>query len=149
MISYLGSLVQFSPAAGRAGRCRQMSLCVGSTRCVLARQPEVLAASPRVRRAFSLHGERPGEPKAWHTLPRCGAPFSSVGPAPHCRSGLWKSLDRNRGLFYGWEGVASLGLSLPLSPPPCLRPPAGMGRLSSGVFQSPCFSNPRRCVPAS
>ena len=31
MVSYLGSLVQFSPAAGRAGRCRQISLCVGST----------------------------------------------------------------------------------------------------------------------
>ena len=26
-----------------------------------------------------------------------------------------------------WEGVASLGLSLPLSPPPCLLPPAGDG----------------------
>ena len=36
MISYLGSLVQFSPAAGRAGHCRQMSLCVGSTRRVPA-----------------------------------------------------------------------------------------------------------------
>ena len=33
MISYLGSLVQFSPAAGRAGRCRQISLCVDSTPC--------------------------------------------------------------------------------------------------------------------
>ena len=31
MISYLGSLVQFSPAAGRAGRCTQKWLCVGST----------------------------------------------------------------------------------------------------------------------
>ena len=31
MISYLGSLVQFSPATGRAGRCRQISLCVDST----------------------------------------------------------------------------------------------------------------------
>ena len=31
MSSYLGSLVQFSPASGRAGRCRQRSLCVGST----------------------------------------------------------------------------------------------------------------------
>ena len=30
-MSYLGSLVQFSPATGRAGRCRQTSLCVGST----------------------------------------------------------------------------------------------------------------------
>ena len=36
MISYLGSLVQFSPAMGRAGRCRQTSLCVGSTRRVPA-----------------------------------------------------------------------------------------------------------------
>ena len=32
--------------------------------------------------------------------------------------GLRKSSDRTRGLFAGWEGVASLGLSLPLSPPP-------------------------------
>ena len=31
MISYLGSLVQFSPATGKAGRCRQISLCVDST----------------------------------------------------------------------------------------------------------------------
>ena len=54
MISYLGSLVQFSPAAGRAGHCRQMSLCMGSTHRVLARQPAVLAASPLVLRAFSL-----------------------------------------------------------------------------------------------
>ena len=36
MISYLGSLVQFSPAMGRAGRCRQISLCVDSTRRVPA-----------------------------------------------------------------------------------------------------------------
>ena len=36
MISYLGSLVQFSPAMGRAGRCRQISLCVGSTHRVPA-----------------------------------------------------------------------------------------------------------------
>ena len=36
MISYLGSLVQFSPAKGRAGRCRQIPLCVGSTRRVPA-----------------------------------------------------------------------------------------------------------------
>ena len=36
MTSYLGSLVQFSPAAGREGRCRQILLCVGSTHSVLA-----------------------------------------------------------------------------------------------------------------
>ena len=166
MISYLGSLVQFSPAAGRrrAGRCRQMSLCVGSTRRVLARQPGVLAASPwvwrafyphrkqprrpevqaaspqvlrafslrgerlgqpevcgrspRVRRAFSLRGERPGQPEAWRPLPRARCTFSLRGPSARRQSGLRKSPDRNRGLFAGWEGVASLGLSLPLFPPP-------------------------------
>ena len=36
MISYLGSLVQFSPATGRVGRCRQISLCVDSTHRVPA-----------------------------------------------------------------------------------------------------------------
>ena len=36
MVSYLGSLVQFRPGAGRAGRCRQTSLCVDSTRPVPA-----------------------------------------------------------------------------------------------------------------
>ena len=34
-----------------------------------------------------------------------------------------------------WEGVASLGLSLPLFPPRYLLPPVGMGRLFSGVSQ--------------
>ena len=84
-----------------------------------------MAPFPRVRRAFSLRGS--------------GA---------RRRSGLRESSDRNPRLFAGWEGVASLGLSLPLSRPPCLLPPAGMGRLFSGVSQSPCFANRRRCVPA-
>ena len=217
VISYLGLLVQFSPAAGRAGLCRQLSLCVGSTRRVLARQPEVLAASPRVRHAFSLRGEQPRRPEVlsasprvlhsfslrverlrkpevlaaspwvWRafssvasrpgsqglvrTLPRarhafslcverprrpevCAASprarcaFSLRGPSARRRLGLRKSLDRKRGLFAVWEGVASLGLSLPLSPPRCLLPPAGTGQLFFGVSQSLCFANRRRCVPA-
>ena len=44
--------------------------------------------------------------------------FSLRDPSARLRSGLRKSSDRNRGLFAGWEGVASPGLSLPLSPPP-------------------------------
>ena len=151
MISYLGSLVQFSPAAGRAGRCRQMSLCVGSTRCVLAGQPAVLAPSPRVLHAFSLRGVRPGQPEVWRPFPWRGAPFPSTAPARH-RSGLRKSLDRNRGLFAGWEGVASLGLSLPLSPPPASYLQRGWGgssleflspfvlRTAGGVFRPVSFS---------
>ena len=112
MVSYLGSLVQFSPAAGRARRCRQLSLCVGSTGRVLATQPE-----------------------AWHSLHGRAAPPPSAAPA-RCRSGLRKSLDRNRGLFAGWEGVASLGLSLPFAPPPASYLQRGWGG-SSLEFLSP------------
>ena len=89
-----------------------------------ARADRDLEPSPRARRAFSLHG-----------------------PSARRQSGLRKSSDRNRGLFAGWEGVASLGLFAPF-PSPCLLPPAGMGRLFSGVSQSLCFANRRRCVPA-
>ena len=115
VISYLGSLVQFSPAAGRAGSCRQMSLCVGSSRRILAGQPEVLAASPLARCAFSLRG-----------------------PSARRRSGLRKSLDRNRGLFAVWEGVASLGLSLPFTLP---LPPtsSGDGAVLLWSFSVPLF----------
>ena len=90
-----------------------MSLCVGSTRRVLARQPAVLAASPRVRRAFSLRG-----------------------PSARRRSGLRESSDRNRGWFAGWVGVASLGLSFPFSPPPASYLQWGWGG-SSLEFLSP------------
>ena len=128
MISYLGSLVQFSPAAGRAGCCRQLSLCVGSASRVLA-----------------------GQPEAWRSLHWCAAPPPSAVPA-RARSGLRKSSDRNRGLFAGWEGVASLGLSLPLSPPPASYPQRGWGgssleflspfvlRTAGGVFRPVNFS---------
>ena len=50
--------------------------------------------------------------------PRARCAPSLCGPSARRRSGLRKALDRNRGLFAGWEGVASLGLSLPLAPPP-------------------------------
>ena len=36
------------------------------------------------------------------------------------------------GLLAVWEAVPSLGPSLPLSPLPCLLPPAGMGRSAAG-----------------
>ena len=71
------------------------------------RQPGPWAPSPRVRRAFSLRG-----------------------PSACRRSGLRKSSDRTRGLFAGWEGVAFLGLSLPLSPPPASYLQRGWGGYS-------------------
>ena len=152
MISYLGSLVQFSPAAGRAGRCRQMSLCVGSTRRVVARQPAVLAASPWVRRTFFPRGGQPRWPEVRAASPWVRCAFSLRGPSARRWSGLRKSLDRSRGLFAGWEGMASVGLRLPLSPPPASYLQRGWGgssleflspfvlRTADGVFRPVNFS---------
>ena len=53
-----------------------MSLCVGSTRRVLAKQTEVLGASPRVLRAFSLRGERLGWPEVCERSLRVRCAFS-------------------------------------------------------------------------
>ena len=65
MVSYLGSLVQFSRAVGRAGRCRQTSLCVGSTPRVPATlglprsRVSVLSPSTLLRLPAALYGAGP------------------------------------------------------------------------------------------
>ena len=65
MISYLGSLVQFSPATGRVGRCRQISLCVDSTHRVPATLGlprtgvSVLSPSTLLRLPAALYGAGP------------------------------------------------------------------------------------------
>ena len=71
------------------------------------------------------HSERPGQPEVCARSPRAWCVFSLRGPSALRRLGLRKSSDRNRGLFAVWEWVASLGLSLPLSPP--LLPPTSSG----------------------
>ena len=58
-------------------------------------------------------------------------------PRPQCAPPVGSQevlIDRNRGLFAGWEGVASLGLSLP--PPPASYLQRGWGG-SSLEFLSP------------
>ena len=190
MPSYLGSLVQFSPAAGRAGRCRQMSLCVGSTRRVPATLGlprtgvSVLSPSTLLRLPAALYGAGPalsavrfqvlhksmdsvapvfcafpglsssGSQRLGRPLPGCGAPGGSwplaatlpAADVDHPES--QEVFRRNQGLFAVWKGVASLELSLPLSPPPCLLPPAGMGRLFLWSFSVPLFCEPPACVRA-
>ena len=84
-----------------------------------------LALSPRARRAFSLRG-----------------------PSARRRSGLRKSLDRNRGPVCRVGRGGFSGAEFSPCPSPCLLPPVGMGRLFSGVSQSLCFANHWRCVPA-
>ena len=169
MISYLGSLVQFSPAAGRAGRCRQMSLCVGSSRRVLAKQPAVLGTTPRVLRAFSLRGERLGWPEVCARSPRVRCAFSLRGerlrppeawvPFPWVRRafslrgpsapvGPQEVFRQEQGPVCQVGGGGFSGAEFAPFPSPCLLPPAGMGRLFSGVSQSLCFANRRQCVPA-
>ena len=95
--------------------------------------------------------ERFRQPEVCVRFPRARCAFPSAAPAPR-RSGLRKSSDRNQGLFAVWEGVASLGLSLPLSAPPasylqrgwasssleCLSP--FVLRTAGGVFRPVNFS---------
>ena len=217
MISYLGSLVQFSPAAGRAGRCRQISLCVRSTHrvpatlglppltgvCVLpvytAQAPgcstgsgpcvacgssfrvlyksadsvaPAFCAFPGVSGSGSPELDGPGA-----LSPGAARPFPFVAPASisaravgcqwlvyvlrscgGCRpsrisGSLWIETG---GLFAVWEGMPSLGLSLPLAPPPASflqRGWAGSSleflspfvlRMAGGVFQPVNFLS---CYP--
>ena len=150
MICYLGSLVQFSPAAGRAGRCRQMSLCVGSSlqfwrpvpRCC-ARFPSAASGSGGQRFAASGPGSQmlgalsTGAPRPLPPRPQLAPPVRSQEvfrqePGPACRVG----------------GGGFSGAEFAPFPSPRLLPPVGMGRLFSGVSQSLCFANRRRCVPA-
>ena len=81
---------------------------------------------------FPSEASGPSSQRLGRTLPGCGAPFPSAvsspgsprlalsprDPSARRWSGVRKSLDRNRGLFAVWEGVASLGLNLPLPLPP-------------------------------
>ena len=98
------------------------------------------------------HGERPGQPEVCRRSPRARCAFSLRGPSARRWWGLRKSLDRNPRLFAGWEGVASLGLSLPLAPPPASHLQRGWAgssleflspfvlRTAGGVFQPVNFS---------
>ena len=72
MISYLGSLVQFSPATGRMGRCRQISLCVESTH----RVPATLFAPYRGVCAFPVcTAQAPGCSIWSRPCNECGSSF--------------------------------------------------------------------------
>ena len=207
MISYLGLLVQFSPAAGRWGAADRYAVCAEHSPCsghigfapyrgvcafpvctaqapgcsiwsglcvecsssfrVLHKSAFSVAPAfcvfpglsgsgsqrlgrplPRCGAPFPSAVSGPGSQRLTCTLPGCGAPFPFAAPARTSGRVSGNLQIGTGGLFAVWEGVASLGLSLPLSPPPCLLPPAGMGRLFSGVSQSLCFANRRRCVPA-
>ena len=194
--------MQFSPAAGRAGRCRQTSLCVGSIRRAPAilglprTGVSVLSPSTLLRLPAALYGAGPMlsavpvfgsstkariwlrlrfvPSPAWAARAARGLGALSPGAArlfpprpqraqvgclrlvfvlrswplavtlPAAMStiqNLRKSLDRTRGLFAGREGVASLGLSLPLAPPPASYLQRGWAALLWS-FSVPLFCEP-------
>ena len=85
------------------------------------RQPEVLAASPQVWRTFSLHSERLRPSEVCAHSPRVRRAFSLCSPSARHRSGLRKSLDRNRGPVCsvgggGFSGAEFAPLPSPLPP---------------------------------
>ena len=84
--------------------------------------------------------------KGLRAFSRARCAFSLRGPSARRRSGLRKSLDRKWGPVCHVGGGGFSGAEFAPSPPPCLLPPAGMGRLFSGVSQSLCFENGRQCV---
>ena len=149
MISYLGSLVQFSPAAGRAGRCRQTSLCVGSTRCVPATLGlprtgvSVLSPSALLRLPAPLYGAGP----ALSAVPVFGS-STKAGIRLHLRvvSSLASAVQAARGLGAlppgaarlfppsGW-GSQRLGHPLPGcgAPFPSAAPARAAGRVSGSL----------------
>ena len=110
MISYSGSLVQFSPAAGRTGRCRQISLCVGSTR----RVPATLGLPHTGESVLSLS-----------TLFRLPAALYGAGPA------------LSEVLVFGSSTKARIRLHLRFVPSPASAAQAarGLGALSLGAVR--------------
>ena len=114
--------------------CGELSPCSGQAACSFGGlSPGAARLFPPQRGARAARGLAPS--------PLAQFAFSLRGPSARRRSGLRKSLDRNQGLFAGWEGVASLGLSLPLSPP---LPPTSSGDGAALLWS---FSVPLFCEP--
>ena len=143
MISYLGSLVQFSPGAGRAGRCRQLSLCVGSTGRVLAGQPEAWLG------ALSTGAPRPLPPQPQRAAGRVSGSLQT-GPGACLPGG-------RRWLLWGWVCPFPLppasylqrgwgGSSLEFLSPFVLRTAGGVFRLVNSSLALPQFKkSPSDC----
>ena len=144
-----------SPASG-PGSQRFCALSRGAPRLFPPQQPAQAARgsgalSPDAVRLFPPQ-RAAREARGLAHSPRAQRSFSLRGPSPRRRWGLRKSSDRNRGLFAGWEGVASMGLSLPLAPPPASFLQRGWGssleflspfvlRTAGGVFRQVNFSS--------
>ena len=143
------------PALGCSTKARNKKLCllfVPSPTEQLRQPGACRASSLQVRCTFCPPRPQPQSPPA---LVRCMRPVSLCDPAGGCRPSSISGglLLETGGLFAVPSGLWSLGQSLPLSPPPCLQSPAGLGRsiaceLFSGLARSLCSENGRQCVLA-
>ena len=108
------------------------------------RQLVALAPSPRARCAISLRGERPRQPEAWVPSPRGATrlfpPRPQRAPPP---VGSQEVFRQEPGPVCRVGGGGFSGAEFAPCPSPCLLPPAGVGRLFSGVSQPLCFANRR------
>ena len=120
--------------------CGDHSACSGQAACSFGGlSPGAARLFPPRRAAQAVRGLVPS-PRARRTPSLRGLSAPPVGsqgvfrqePGPVCRVG----------------GGGFSGAEFAPCPSPCLIPPAGMGRLFSGVSQSLCFANRRWCVPA-
>ena len=106
------------------------------------RQPEAWVHSPRMRCAFSLHGKRLGQPEAWAPSPQVRCAFSLRGPSVCRRSGLRKSLDRNRGPVCSVGGGGFSGEEFAPFPSPLPPTSSGDGPAFLWSFLVPLFCEP-------
>ena len=102
-------------------------------------QPEAWAYSPRMQHTLSLHGERPRQPEAWAHFPQIQRAFSLRGPSAHPRSGLRKSLDRNRGPVCSVGGRGFSGAEFAPFPSPLPPTSSGDGPALLWSFSVPFF----------
>ena len=134
MISYLGSLVQFSPAAGRAGRCRQTSLCGEHSPC-------------SGHTGFAPHRGVCAFPS---TLLRLPAALYGVGPALSAVRFrvLHKSSDSVAPAFCAFPGLSGsgsqrLGRPLPGHAAPFPSAPARTGQVPAAYVCSQALASSR------
>ena len=122
VISHLGSLVLCCCGEGGALHRR---------RCVWGALAVSWPGSQRLG-ALSTGTPRPLPPRPQRAPQVRSQEVFRQDPGPVCRVG----------------GGGFSGAEFSPFPSPRLLPPVGMGRLFSGVSQSLCFANRRRCVPA-
>ena len=105
-------------------------------------QPEAWAPSPWARRAFSLCGERPGQPEAWAHFPLMQCAFSLCGPSARCRVKSQEVFRQEPGPICRVGGGGFSGAEF--APFPSPLPPTSSG---DGAALLCCFSVPLFCEP--